>query len=317
MCEHGKYSRMSGFMYYKEENDLFARESSLRYCDLKVVNSFDLFFLGISFFKSKQDFSYRRHCHPAYEIIIPTAGGYRCLLNNQELSVRVGELLLVQEGDWHQDILHPGTEFTIITFAINNPGDGHLDNTNPGNANIKRKLFQDGVTPDDQKIKCPEDEFFTSVFKQLVAAGTAENHSNTFYIMDSLFRALFWKIIFLFPEWQLSATFTRSLGDEAMRRTLFEIFEKHIHGKLNIAEIAAGMNMSRSSLTHKYKTIIGEPPVEAFTRYKLSRLEPFLKDPRATIKEISEMFGFENQFHFSRIFKRFYGISPTKYRKIH
>lgn len=304
-------------MYYKEENDHFTRESSLRYCDLKVVNSFDLFFLAISFFKSKQDFSYRRHCHPAYEIIIPQAGDYKCLLNDQELSVEVGELLLVQEGDWHQDILHPGTEFTIITFSINNPGDGHLDNNNPANANVKRKLFKEGITPADQKIKCPDDEFFTSIFRQLVATGAADDYYNMFYIMDSLFRALFWKIIFLFPECQLSSVFIRSLSDEALKRTLFEIFEKHIHGKLNIAEIAAGMNMSRSSLTHKYKTILGEPPLEAFMRYKLNRLEPFLKDPRTTIKEISEMFGFENQFHFSRTFKRFYGISPTKYRKIH
>lgn len=304
-------------MYYKEENDLFTRESSLRYCDLKVVNSFDLFFLGISFFKSKQNFSYRRHCHPAYEIIIPKNGDYKCLLNEQELSVRTGELLLVQEGDWHQDILHPDTEFTIISFSVHNPGDGHLDNTNPANANIKRKLFEDSVEPINQKIKCPDDEFFNSTFKQLVATGISENHCNTFYIMDSLFKALFWKIIFLFPEWQLSSIFVRSLSDEALRRTLFEIFEKHIHCKLNIAEIAAGMNMSRSSLTHKYKTILGEPPLEAFMRYKLNRLESFLKDPRTTIKEISEMFGFENQFHFSRTFKRFYCISPSKYRKMH
>ena len=72
-------------VYYEEENDLFRREGSISYSDLKVINSYEITFLVIQFFKSKQNFRYRKHCHPGYEIIIPTAGVYTCLLNEQEL----------------------------------------------------------------------------------------------------------------------------------------------------------------------------------------------------------------------------------------
>jgi transcriptional regulator GlxA family with amidase domain len=34
-----------------------------------------------------------------------------------------------------------------------------------------------------------------------------------------------------------------------------------------------------------------------------------------SIREIAERFGFENQFHFSRVFKKCTGLSPSTYRK--
>ena len=81
-------------MYYKEDNDLFRRKTSISYYDVMTVNSYESFLTSIQFFNSKQDFTYRKHCHPSYEFVIPRSGDYKCLLNGQEMSVRVGEVLL-------------------------------------------------------------------------------------------------------------------------------------------------------------------------------------------------------------------------------
>ena len=302
-------------MYYIEENDLYLRQGSIRYYDLEEINSYEIFFVSIQFFKAKQDFTFRRHCHPAYEIIIPRSGDYKCLINGQELSVEVGELLLVQEGDWHQDILRDDTEFTVITFAINNPE--KRDNSNPDNANVKRKLFKDKTAAINQKITSPCDELSTSLLKLLAATGTAENDSSTYYVLDGIFHALFWKIIFLFPEEQLAPGFVKNMSNESAKQQLLRIFEKNIHAKMDIPQLAGCMNMSESQLAHKCKEIIGESPARAFARYKLKRAETYLKDSHTAIKQISDMLGFDDQFHFSRTFKRFYGISPAVYRKKH
>jgi AraC family transcriptional regulator, arabinose operon regulatory protein len=34
------------------------------------------------------------------------------------------------------------------------------------------------------------------------------------------------------------------------------------------------------------------------------------------IKEISHRLGFQNQYHFSRVFRRYLGSAPTAYRKM-
>ena len=300
-------------MYYDEENDFFTRRTTGRYTDLNIINSFNLFLLAVAFFKSKQEFAYRRHCHPVYEIIIPTAGEYKCLLNGKELSVMPGELLLVQEGDWHQDFFHAGTEFTAISFAVNNPE--KTDYLNPANANVKQKLFKNDIATVNQKTAFLRDNESDTLLELLETKNANQSDSRNYYILDGVFHAFFWKVIALFPEEQLSQIFVKDMNNEAAKHLLLKIFEKNIHGKLDVPRIAAGMGMSRSQLTSKCKDIIGESPARAFIRYKLKRAKTYLKDSQFSIKQISEIMGFEDQFHFSKTFKRFYGCSPAEYRK--
>jgi AraC-like DNA-binding protein len=39
-----------------------------------------------------------------------------------------------------------------------------------------------------------------------------------------------------------------------------------------------------------------------------------LSESDITVKEVSEMLGFEDQFHFSKAFKKHFGESPSIYR---
>ena len=52
----------------------------------------------------------------------------------------------------------------------------------------------------------------------------------------------------------------------------------------------------------------------AFMKYKLKQIEKYVRYSELTMIEISELFGFENQFHFSRLFKAHFGKSPMQYR---
>jgi AraC-like DNA-binding protein len=294
-------------MYYKEENDLFTREGPARYYDLKAIVSHEITFVGIQAFRAKRDFLYRKHCHEIYEIIFPKDREYRCLLNGQELSVLPGEFLVVQVGDWHQDIMQTGTEFTVISFAI----------SNPANANAPWKLFKDKTMAVNRKMAIPQDQLFTTLFTLLREPGGGQDEAVDYCILGGIFSALFWKIILLFPERHLSPMSVKNLSKDTDRQRLRRLFEENLHGKLNLAQIAGHMNMSQSKLTHACREIIGTSPAKAFTRYKLQRAEAHLRDSRRPIKQIASQLGFSDQFHFSRTFKRFYGISPHAYRKKH
>ena len=68
-------------MYWKEVYEQYERETSLRYCDLKSSKPCELYFLGFTHFRAKRNFSYPRHYHPAYEILVPLTDNYHCELN--------------------------------------------------------------------------------------------------------------------------------------------------------------------------------------------------------------------------------------------
>ncbi|HRU78324.1 MAG TPA: AraC family transcriptional regulator, partial [Rectinema sp.] len=41
-----------------------------------------------------------------------------------------------------------------------------------------------------------------------------------------------------------------------------------------------------------------------------------LVDNRLTVSDVATRFGFENPFHFTKVFKKCTGLSPREYRKI-
>jgi AraC-like DNA-binding protein len=56
-------------------------------------------------------------------------------------------------------------------------------------------------------------------------------------------------------------------------------------------------------------------PHQYFLRLKIEGASGLLMSSDKNVGEISDYFGFENQFHFSRMFKKCTGLSPLAYRK--
>ena len=58
-----------------------------------------------------------------------------------------------------------------------------------------------------------------------------------------------------------------------------------------------------------------ESPIRYVTRLKLEKATELLITGRYSIGEIAEMCGFENVYYFSTVFKKHFGVSPSKYKE--
>ncbi|MFZ5859305.1 MAG: helix-turn-helix domain-containing protein, partial [Spirochaetota bacterium] len=52
------------------------------------------------------------------------------------------------------------------------------------------------------------------------------------------------------------------------------------------------------------------------TRLKIEAASAVLVDNQLTITDVAYRFGFENPFHFTKVFKKCTGLSPREYRKM-
>lgn len=73
------------------------------------------------------------------------------------------------------------------------------------------------------------------------------------------------------------------------------------------------MKLGRTKLYYKIKGLTGETPNVFFNRYKLNRAVELLKSGRFNVSEVADMTGFKTSSHFSTVFKKQFGESPTKY----
>lgn len=88
-------------------------------------------------------------------------------------------------------------------------------------------------------------------------------------------------------------------------------------GELSISEIAQELSLNPSYFARKFRAITDHSPVDYRNKLRIKRSQKLLIETDMTLDEIAEECGFSNGFYLSRIFTKYIGISPGKFRKQH
>lgn len=97
-------------------------------------------------------------------------------------------------------------------------------------------------------------------------------------------------------------------------REAINYIEKNYNNNISVEDIAKWCNLDRSYFGKIFKNSMKTTPQEFLIKYRLSKACEMLKEDNISIKKISELTGYKNQFHFSRAFKEFYNTSPRQWR---
>lgn len=90
--------------------------------------------------------------------------------------------------------------------------------------------------------------------------------------------------------------------------------ERNYHRDLTVEEIAQVCGLNRSYFSKIFKQNMGCPPQEFLIRLRLSKAADLMKGTSGSIGDIAAQCGYPNQLHFSRAFRKRYGLSPREWR---
>lgn len=97
-----------------------------------------------------------------------------------------------------------------------------------------------------------------------------------------------------------------------------KISENFANGEISVIILAQLMNMSRTSFTTKIKIATNQTPGKYLQEYKMRRaVLLLLSSHEIQISEVAYAVGFADPKYFGIVFKKYYGISPSEYRKRH
>jgi transcriptional regulator GlxA family with amidase domain len=85
--------------------------------------------------------------------------------------------------------------------------------------------------------------------------------------------------------------------------------------KLTATNLAAKLRISPSRLRQLFAAGLGAGPKTYIHQLRLSRARSLLQNSTLSVKEVMAAVGFNDPSHFSRDFKKNFGVSPTIYRK--
>jgi AraC-like DNA-binding protein len=84
-------------------------------------------------------------------------------------------------------------------------------------------------------------------------------------------------------------------------------------GAETLDEIARGLNISTSKLSHQFKLELNISPYLYIRMLQLEKSKLLLAQGK-TVSEVTNLIGFKNLSHFSLRFKHYFGLTPAKYK---
>ncbi|HBJ11166.1 MAG TPA: hypothetical protein DDY61_05690, partial [Ruminococcaceae bacterium] len=102
--------------------------------------------------------------------------------------------------------------------------------------------------------------------------------------------------------------YRRIINDEVMR------FRFNPSREFKVAESAANCGMSITHFSRIFKGVTGEPPLKYITGLKIEKAKEMLIFTDESIGDIAAAVGYPEQNYFTRLFKRFTGMTPGKFR---
>lgn len=105
--------------------------------------------------------------------------------------------------------------------------------------------------------------------------------------------------------------------DWRVQKVIFYM-KSNLHRKLCLNEIAQSVGLSPSRLSHLFrdgKKGVGMTPLECLQSLRMQRARELLHDPLLSIKQIRLRVGIRDKSYFATLFRRTYGVTPSRYRE--
>ncbi|ROO85675.1 AraC-like DNA-binding protein [Actinocorallia herbida] len=105
----------------------------------------------------------------------------------------------------------------------------------------------------------------------------------------------------------------RAQSDPLVGRAL-RLLEHNPAHPWTVDALAAGLSVSRSTLTRRFTALVGASPMAHLTRHRLNLAADLLADPSLTLDAIARRVGYGTAFALSTAFKRVRGLTPAEHR---
>ena len=103
-------------------------------------------------------------------------------------------------------------------------------------------------------------------------------------------------------------------NDEALMERIMKVVNAHLDDSdFNVDTMTKEVGISRAQLHRKMKEMTGLPVSEFIRNIRLEQAVRLLEEQKINVTQVAYAVGFSNLAHFSTVFRKQFGISPTEY----
>lgn len=249
------------------------------------------------------------HDHDFTELAYILSGKGKYLVEGKEYDVVSGDLLICNPGVRHNHIITNPKEATIqfisgfTNFHFKNMAPNSIELPDGGcilhtSAELKQELSRHCYTMIAEKESKQAGRYI--MFKT--------------HLMQLLL-LIMREIAEVEKSEQKGCNFESYNKSYAVNRIINYLNENYEH-KISLEQIAHNMYLSPVYISKIFKEETGESPINYLIKIRLEKAKDILLNADSgSIKNIANRVGYDDVYHFSKLFKKYYGISPLYYKK--
>ena len=117
----------------------------------------------------------------------------------------------------------------------------------------------------------------------------------------------------LIQEDKLEPLVVKGNNDALMERIMRFLNENLSNPDYSVEKLTEDVGISRAQLHRKMKEITGVSTGEFIRNLRIEQAARLIRENKVNVTQVAYTVGFSNQTHFSTVFKRYYGVSPSEY----
>lgn len=94
-----------------------------------------------------------------------------------------------------------------------------------------------------------------------------------------------------------------------------ELMKQTMKSNVGINELAKSVHLERNYFSTLFKKVLLISPIQYYHLLRCQSAQSLLQNRAIKMEEIAQEFGYTDAFHFSKMFKKTIGISPSDFRK--
>ncbi|MFD2115514.1 helix-turn-helix transcriptional regulator [Paenibacillus yanchengensis] len=94
---------------------------------------------------------------------------------------------------------------------------------------------------------------------------------------------------------------------------VFDYIHQHLHQPLRVAQLTNIAGISEKYFITYFKHALDITPGQYMNQIKMNRAREYLYENKYSIQHIASLLGYPDPFTFSKAFKKYYDVSPSKF----
>ncbi|OOQ60062.1 AraC family transcriptional regulator [Mucilaginibacter pedocola] len=252
------------------------------------------------------------HKHTYFEVIFILKGKGMHHINGSTFGYEAGDVFLLGPEDFHYFDIEELTEFSFVRF------NEHISKTTAGD---KEAAWQPIIktllnTSSQSRGSIVTDKAEKQKLHHLLAVleQECENERSQYFevVRDTLMRS----ILVILARSLSGQDSVKPILKESVERMLSYVKE-HINnrGAIKIESLAATFNYAPAYISLFFKRHTGESLKQFIIKHKIKLIEAQLQYGQRSLSEIAFEFGYTDESHFSKQFRKYTGTTPSAFRK--